>query len=386
MAEPYSLCSGKSSGVAEQIASHNWDFPDSVTTNGVHSIHPYPARFIPEIPKTLIQTLGLPRDTLVFDPFCGCGTTLVEAQALGFPSVGLDLHPIACLLTRVKTTPLPTTYLAASELCVESARSASSQRQPPVSLTIPNIDHWFSKEVQYTITTLLLAIDQITNDVTRDALRAALSSILVRVSFQDSDTRYARVDKAVKAADVYALFQSACKEVARVLLPLGSSRPTAYVVQKDIMDAVPGDIPGPVGLVITSPPYPNAYEYWLYHKYRMWWLGFDPLEVKSREIGARAHFFKRHHHTDQDFVRQMSHVLTLLKSVLVRSGYICIVIGRSIIHGQEIDNASIIRNLANDQHLLLVAEIERKIASSRKSFNLSHARIKTEKLLVFRKR
>ncbi|HEY3294022.1 MAG TPA: hypothetical protein VGL38_01135 [bacterium] len=255
-----------------------------------------------------------------------------------------------------------------------------------MSLTIPNIDHWFSKEVQYTITTLLLAIDQITNDVTRDALRAALSSILVRVSFQDSDTRYARVDKAVKAADVYALFQSACKEVARVLLPLGSSRPTAYVVQKDIMDAVPGDIPGPVGLVITSPPYPNAYEYWLYHKYRMWWLGFDPLEVKSREIGARAHFFKRHHHTDQDFVRQMSHVLTLLKSVLVRSGYICIVIGRSIIHGQEIDNASIIRNLANDQHLLLVAEIERKIASSRKSFNLSHARIKTEKLLVFRKR
>ena len=48
----------------------------------------------------------------------------------------------------------------------------------------------------------------------------------------------------------------------------------------------PSDIPRRVGLVITSPPYPNAYEYWLYHKYRMYWLGLDPIAVKKQEIGA----------------------------------------------------------------------------------------------------
>ena len=43
---------------------------------------------------------------------------------------------------------------------------------------------------------------------------------------------------------------------------------------------------------MTSPPYPNAYEYWLYHKYRMYWLGMDPIAVRQQEIGARPHYFR----------------------------------------------------------------------------------------------
>ena len=77
----------------------------------------------------------------------------------------------------------------------------------------------------------------------------------------------------------------------------------------------------PVGLVVTSPPYPNAYEYWLYHKYRMWWLGFDPLAVKASEIGARAHFFKgSNSHTADDFKRQMTDIMGILERVVVQGG------------------------------------------------------------------
>ena len=63
----------------------------------------------------------------------------------------------------------------------------------------------------------------------------------------------------------------------------------------------PSDISTRTGMEITSPPYPNAYEYWLYHKYRMCWFGFDLLSVKAREIGARAYFFRRNQHTEDDF-------------------------------------------------------------------------------------
>ena len=65
------------------------------------------------------------------------------------------------------------------------------------------------------------------------------------------------------------------------------------VLAKDILAVRHDELPYKFGLVITSPPYPNAYEYWLYHKYRMYWLGEDPLAVRRAEIGARPHYFRR---------------------------------------------------------------------------------------------
>lgn len=43
----------------------------------------------------------------VFDPFCGGGSTLVEAQRLGLPAAGSDLNPVPVLITRVLTELVP---------------------------------------------------------------------------------------------------------------------------------------------------------------------------------------------------------------------------------------------------------------------------------------
>ena len=64
----------------------------------------YPAKFIPEIPRQLIE-LFHPGDTSgVLDPFCGSGTTLVETIDAGLDAWGIDLNPLACLIAKVKTT------------------------------------------------------------------------------------------------------------------------------------------------------------------------------------------------------------------------------------------------------------------------------------------
>lgn len=214
----------------------------------------------------------------------------------------------------------------------------------------------------------------------------ALSSILVRVSNQESDTRYAAVKKSVTADDVYIYFLSAVSKLDKALKSRQYPTVTARVLQADILSVSPTDIREPVGIVVTSPPYPNAYEYWLYHKYRMWWLGFDPIEVKKLEIGARAHFFKRNHHTEHDFRRQMSSTFALIDQVLVPSGYVCMVVGRSKIHGRIIDNAEIVADCAESLRMRSIFRSERSIAEHRKSFNLSHANIKTESVLVFQKK
>jgi len=137
-----------------------------------------------------------------------------------------------------------------------------------------------------------------------------------------------------------------------------------------------------IGLVVTSPPYPNAYEYWLYHKYRMYWLDMDPIAVRDREIGARPHFFKKDPHTADNFREQMGVCFSLLNKVMRRGAYACFIVGRSIIHGEEIDNAEILLQASAPCGFRCEGNVGRRIPASRKSFNPSHGAISKERLVV----
>jgi site-specific DNA-methyltransferase (cytosine-N4-specific) len=370
-----------SSAVQARLATVDWSFDKRERAPAIEAIHPYPAKFIGDIPRALLDALPLPPGTLVFDPFCGCGTTLLEAQRRGVQSVGVDLNPIACLIARVKTSPAPDGLVATAR---ELGRAARTNNEPP-RWDIPNIDHWFRVDVQHAIAALLHVLKRVSDGRMLDALRLALSSILVCVSNQDSDTRYAAVDKPVTGEDVFAGFEAATDKLDNALRSREWQLPPARVIEANTLTLAPEALGGRVGLVITSPPYPNAYEYWLYHKYRMWWLGFDPLAVKAQEIGARAHFFKTKHHTEEHFWAQMRQTMVLLDHVLVSGGYACFVIGRSRIHGRIVDNADIIQAVAAERGFVKTVRLERVISPNRKSFNLSHANIKTETVLVLKK-
>lgn len=58
----------------QRLIRRDWDFDDKSHTDDIYNFHPYPTKFIPDIPKTLLQELSVPTDSLVFDPFCGYGT------------------------------------------------------------------------------------------------------------------------------------------------------------------------------------------------------------------------------------------------------------------------------------------------------------------------
>lgn len=367
---------------ADRLREIDWSFSSRGKASKVEAIHPYPAKFIGDIPAAFLSSLPIPENTAVMDPFCGSGTTLLEAQKAGRPSVGIDLNPIACLISRVKTSPMVDGFIDAAAEISEEAKVVKKVAIPD----IPNVDHWFKEEIQKAVAAIAATLAKPRYAPWQDALRLALSSILVKVSNQDSDTRYAAVDKGLHSSDVFAQFQLAAQKISKALATRSWALPSAKVIESDVLQVKPEQIGVPVGLVVTSPPYPNAYEYWLYHKYRMWWLGFDPISVKEQEIGARAHFFKKNHHTAEMFVDQMQGTLELVQSVLVPGGYACVVVGRSKIHGEVYDNGAMIYELGTSMGFEPVTKLEREIKSSRKSFNLSHANIKTETVLVLKKK
>lgn len=363
------------------LQTEDWTFASAITNSETHAVHPYPAKFIPQIPRALIAAL-YPRDgTAVMDPFCGSGTTLVESATIGAPSIGVDLSPLACLVSKVKVTPLPADFADAAVDVVRRARNREA-----VVPSIPAIDHWFQQDVQRALTTLVSAIDEEQDVDWRDAFRVALSSIIVRVSNQESDTRYAAVPKGVTEDDVYRRFVAASRTLGSASAKTWRlhRRPSVTIVNQDVLTVDPDLIGRRVSLVVTSPPYPNAYEYWLYHKYRMFWLGMDPIYMREREIGARPHYFKRNPQTAADFERQMARVFDLLAHVVVVGGHVCFQIGNSVIRGESIDNSELLRRVSRKSGFREVAAMKRDIPRHRKSFNPKHARISGEDVLVFR--
>ncbi len=243
-----------------RLQSLDWDLVEARTQGGTHGIHPYPAKFIPQIPRQLISVLAPTDGSIVLDPFCGSGTTLVEAQAAGIQAIGIDSNPLAALITRVKTHPPSRAISAIATQIIGEARALRAPVPP-----IPRLDHWFQSDVQQALANILSVLQQIDDASVRDGLYVALSSVIVRVSNQESDTRYAAIKKNVAASTVYEGFARAAREIdAAHEDQFGGlfARPpeSVKVLTKNILTATPEDIDARVGLVVTSPPYPNAYE------------------------------------------------------------------------------------------------------------------------------
>ena len=80
----------------------------------------------------------------------------------------------------------------------------------------------------------------------------------------------------------------------------------------------------------------------------------------------------------------MSETFRLLKGVVIPGGFACFVVGRSRIHGEIIDNARVIEDVGRTAGFVREFSAERVLSPNRKSFNLSHANIKTETVIVLR--
>ena len=78
------------------------ELPERERTKHVHRLHPYLGKYVPQLVEAFLRRYGRPGG-LVWDPFAGSGTTLVEANAFGARAAGCDVSAFNCLLARVKT-------------------------------------------------------------------------------------------------------------------------------------------------------------------------------------------------------------------------------------------------------------------------------------------
>src|SRR5687768_13395534 len=69
----------------------------------IHDWYRFVLSYPPHLVRQYLEAFGVDKGGMVLDPFCGTGTTLVEAKKHGIASAGCDAHPFAAMVSRVKT-------------------------------------------------------------------------------------------------------------------------------------------------------------------------------------------------------------------------------------------------------------------------------------------
>lgn len=360
-----------------------------------HNFHPYPAKFIPQIPKAIIDRYSQPGD-VVLDPFCGCGTSLVEAALAGRVSYGSDINPIACMVSRAKTANITRDELQALEDLTDKLKRESVEPLTPdklemVRASIPvfrNRDHWFQSDVQIELARILRHIRQANLGCAEDIALTAFSAILVRVSNQESETRWVSTMKHIKVDRIVDIYVTKLLDMtARTIAFSKLAKSSAYVYQSN---AVRLDYLGDasVSLVVTSPPYLSSFDYYLYHKLRFFWLGFDQKVAQEAEIGSR------NKHCDlsqgvETYIQAMTSCFRECHRVLRPEGRLAIVVGDAIHDGQLVAMGPIFQVLASSVGFrtdLTVAYEQRRYSSSFPRFaQLKSQAKKMSHILVFGK-
>lgn len=85
---------GDRNGKANKLAPEDRPF---------HDWYRFVLSYPPHLVRHYLRDFGLSATRTVLDPFCGTGTTLVEAKRCGIPSVGLEANPFAHFASAVKT-------------------------------------------------------------------------------------------------------------------------------------------------------------------------------------------------------------------------------------------------------------------------------------------
>ncbi len=272
-----------------------------------HGIHKYPAKFIPQIPRFCIESFSEVGDS-VLDPFMGSGTTLLESYVSGRESYGIDIHPLARLIAKVKTTPLDPEILsplADRLLRVIKADEEANQSWIP---SIPNRDHWFREGVLRDLATVKKHIWNIDEDDHKDFFKICFSSIIRKVSNSDNDslipevTSFQRMldEQGKTSYDAISKFENTVRgrlldaaELWRLSKEVGERfrrPPRVNIIGKDAREIDLED--SSIDLAVTSPPYASAVHYVSVHKLEMFWLGLikTTSDVDARVVGtARAY-------------------------------------------------------------------------------------------------
>lgn len=356
----------------------DWDFKDFQTQYLSHRFHSYPARFIPQIPKTFIKLYTKESD-IVIDPFCGCGTTIAEAYLSGRASIGNDFNPLACLITKVKARLVPAEEVNVLQKKVIDIKRYvdSDHRRYEYRRKLPkrNISNLFNRDMINELCLIKEGLDEIKE------MERAYELALVALS----STIWAVIESE-NGIDIFSNFYnkiSSMLETIQKMRILVTKEPEVTVLNGDARSLQIESSISP--LIVTSPPYVNALDYYRVHMYNMLWLGMNIDVFKKHEIGGHSHFIANRFRLLTEYLADMLRSMIEMNRVLKRRGICVIAIGNSSLEYELIESYKHFLAFAKYLNLKPIKTIFRNIDTNKKYTSKTIGKIDDEFIIVLEK-
>ena len=352
-----------------------------------HSFFPYPGRFIPQIPRYFIRTY-MNDHGAILDPFCGAGSTLVEAKLSGYDSYGIEINPLGQLLSKVKTTPIDEDALNISRKKI--FRDIENFRGEPFIPDFTNCDYWFDKYVQKDLGIIRKCVDNIDDEKLQNFYLVCFASIIKKCSNADpqqikpAKTKKMRKDrpkvdpikyfqeKVLTNTDKINAFRSFIEHISR-------KSAKASIIGSDARNIRLSK--DSIHLLITSPPFLNAHDYFRTTKFEIFWTGLADVKIllnlDAQLIGGERilkHDYNKLRLLNTSGLEQVDDIIEFIfkidpfkayviykyfsemkktfqefKRVLQPSGKLCITIGDNVIRKVPINTHELIINLAKNE-------------------------------------
>lgn len=255
----------------------------------------YREGFSASLVRYLIQNFCSDSENLL-DPFCGVGTTLFVGSCQGINTTGIEILPVANVITKSKYTALTKLSEEKFEKLYEMVKSRSwlHFENPPELNTLKITEGAYSAETELKIRKFL-EFTKTQNQEFQEILTFLLLSVLESVSYTRKDGQYLRWDGRSKfrnskfrkksISDFDTVIYEKIKQIIEDMNPLQVAcydlkpRGRINLIEGSCLDKLIMQPNNFYDAIITSPPYCNRYDYTRTYALELAILGLTQSEV-----------------------------------------------------------------------------------------------------------
>ncbi|MCP1339400.1 site-specific DNA-methyltransferase [Idiomarina sp. M1R2S28] len=366
----------------------------------IHRWFRYREGYSIELVKSMLSEL--PKNSVILDPFCGAGTTLLAAKELGMKAIGLDVNPMSVLIAKVKTRNYNSSQIDEIRKLTDSVSSLTLDSASDEAPELKIIDKVYHPEILKSLLIIRCFIKAIQNEVSRDFFKVAWLSIIEGTSnvYKEGNGIKYRNKKRSKSGSYTIpieiwqeeyfpqdkfrfVLETFLKKLAEMLDDIAIPAPDSGITPivkcakaEEISNHVNSET---VDYVIFSPPYCNCFNYFKIFKIELWMGEFIDSYEDMRKLNSQA--LRSHVETtlkrdsdkrlpaveaivnlvDRDkvwdkripdaitgYFVDMNSVLEQCKIVLKDKGFCSAVVGNSVYGGIVIPTDLILASLARD--------------------------------------
>ncbi|TAL61142.1 MAG: DNA methyltransferase [Bacteroidetes bacterium] len=406
---------------SKRYIDETWDFRKENTKEYTHCFHAYPAMMIPQIARRIIATYGK-KAKLLFDPYCGTGTSLVEANIVDIDAIGTDLNPLARLIAETKTTSLNIQtldlYLKDFTDKVFAFRFGKRDIHSIVLPDFKNIDFWFSKTIQRQLALIKKYIEKISDVPIQNFFKVAFSETIRECSYtKNGEFKLVRMteDRIKKfKPDVLGIIEYKLSRNRNGLISYLKTKKNgafARIHQFNSVEGIPKNIfllEGNADIVVTSPPYGDSrttVAYGQFSRLANQWLDYsgasqvDNILMGGVRNGVNYHFkssalnetIEKINKQDENrckdvtsFFYDYQKSIANVSSVLKHGGHACYVVGNRTVKGVNIPMDEITKQIFQENDLKHIETIIRNIPNKRMPLENSPTNVTGEKSTTMR--